>query len=58
MSDSLRESQNSFDVSASPPALDPALRTAVHIDGSQNAVGAVPLQWQEDEEHPRPVSEI
>jgi len=35
---------------------DPALRTAVHIDGSQNAVGAVLLQWQEDEEHPRPVA--
>jgi len=56
MSDSLRESQNSFDVSASPQALDPVLRTAVHIDGSQNAVGAVLLQWQEDEEHPRPVA--
>jgi len=24
---------------------DPALRTAVHIDASQNAVGAVLLQW-------------
>jgi len=24
---------------------DPALRTAVHIDGSQNTVGAVLLQW-------------
>ena len=35
---------------------DPALRTAVHIDGSQNAVGAVMLQWQEDEEYPRPVA--
>jgi len=35
---------------------DPALRTAVHIDGSRNAVGAVLLQWQEDEEHPRPVA--
>ena len=35
---------------------DPALRTAVHIDGSQNAVGAVLLQWQEDEEHPWPVA--
>jgi len=35
---------------------DPALRTAVHIDGSQNVVGAVLLQWQEDEEHPRPVA--
>ena len=29
---------------------DPALRTAVHIDGSQNEVGAVLLQWQEDED--------
>jgi len=37
---------------------DPALRTAVHIDGSQNAAGAVLLQWQEDEEHPRPVAFI
>ena len=27
---------------------DPSLRTAVHIDGSQNAVGAVLLQWQEN----------
>jgi len=35
---------------------DPALRTAVHIDGSQNVVGAVLLQWQEDVEHPRPVA--
>ena len=35
---------------------DPELRTAVLIDGSQNAVGAVLLQWQEDEEHPRPVA--
>jgi len=35
---------------------DPALRTAVHIDGSQNAVGAVLLQWHEDEEHPWPVA--
>ena len=35
---------------------DPTLRTAVHIDGSQNAVGAVLLQWQEGEENPRPVA--
>jgi len=35
---------------------DPALRTAVHIDGSQNAVEVVLLQWQKDEEHPRPVA--
>jgi len=34
---------------------DPTLRMAVHIDGSQNAVGAVLLQWQEDEDNPRPV---
>jgi len=31
---------------------DPALRTAVHIDGSQNAVATV----QEGEKHPRPVA--
>ena len=35
---------------------DPALRTAVHIDASQNAVGAVLLQWQPGESHPRPVA--
>jgi len=35
---------------------DPTLRTAVHIDGSQNAVGAVLLQWQEGEDNPRPVA--
>ena len=35
---------------------DPTLRTAVYIDGSQNAVGAVLLQWQEGEENPRPVA--
>ena len=34
---------------------DPALRTAVHIDASQAAVGAVLLQWEEGEQHPRPV---
>jgi hypothetical protein len=34
---------------------DPALRTAVHIDASQHAVGAVLLQWEEGEQHPRPV---
>ena len=35
---------------------DPALRTAVHIDRRQNAVGAVLLQWQEVEEHSRPAA--
>jgi len=35
---------------------DPTLRTAIHIDGSQNAVGAVLLQWQEGEDNPRPVA--
>jgi len=35
---------------------DPSLRTVVHIDGSQNAVGAVLLQWQENEDNPRPVA--
>jgi len=35
---------------------DPSLRTAVHIDGSQNAVGTVLLQWQENEDNPRPVA--
>jgi len=35
---------------------DPALRTAVHINGSQNAVGAVLLQWQEGDEHPLSVA--
>jgi hypothetical protein len=34
---------------------DPALRTAVHIDASQHAVGAVLLQWEEGEQDPRPV---
>jgi len=34
---------------------DPALRTAVHVDGSQNAVGAVLLQWEPGEDTPRPV---
>ena len=34
---------------------DPTLRTAVHIDGSQNAVGAVQLQLQEGKDNPRPV---
>jgi len=29
---------------------------AVHIDTSQNAVGAVSLQWQEGEDNPRPVA--
>jgi hypothetical protein len=35
---------------------NPTLRMAVHIDGSQKAVGAVLLQWQEGEENPRPVA--
>jgi len=35
---------------------NPDLRTAVHIDGSQNAVGAVLLQWQPGEMEPRPVA--
>jgi hypothetical protein len=34
---------------------DPSLRTAVHIDDSQHAVGAVLLQWEEGEQDPRPV---
>ena len=33
-----------------------ALRTAVHIDASQNAVGAVLLQWQPGESEPRPMA--
>jgi len=36
--------------------LDPSLRTAVHIDGSQNAVGVVLSQWQENEDNPCPVT--
>ena len=32
--------------------LDPNLRTAIHIDGSQNVVGAVLLQWHLGEERP------
>lgn len=31
------------------------MRTAVHIDASQHAVGAVLLQWEEGEQDPRPV---
>ena len=34
---------------------DPTLRTAVHVDASQNAVGAVLLQWEPGEADPRPV---
>jgi len=34
---------------------DPSLRTAVHIDASQHAVGAVLLQWEANEQNPRPV---
>ena len=47
------------DALTSAPVLrhfDPALRTAVHIDGSTNAVGAVLLQWEVGEKHPRPVA--
>ncbi len=46
------------DLLTSAPILrhfDPSLRTAVHVDGSQNAVGAVLLQWEEGETAPRPV---
>ena len=35
---------------------DPALRTAVHVDGSANAVGAVLLQWEVGDRTPRPVA--
>jgi len=35
---------------------NPALRTAVHVDASQNAVRAVLLQWQRGEDSPRPVA--
>jgi len=35
---------------------DPSLRTAVHIDSSQNSVWAVLLQWLENEENSRPVA--
>ena len=35
---------------------NPDLSTAVHIDGSQNAVGAVLLQWQPGETELRPVA--
>ena len=34
---------------------NPKLRTAIHVDGSQKAVGAVLLQWEEGEIYPRPV---
>jgi hypothetical protein len=46
------------DMLTSAPLLrhfDPSLRTAVHIDASQHAVGAVLLQWEENEQDPRPV---
>jgi len=36
--------------------IDPTLRTEVHVGGSQNAVGAVLLQWQPRESQPRPVA--
>ena len=35
---------------------DPTLRTDVHIDSSQNAVGAVLLQWHPGDTDPRPVA--
>ena len=35
---------------------DASLRSAVHINGSQNAVGAVLLQWQENKDNPHPVA--
>jgi len=35
---------------------NPDLHTSVHIDSSQNAVGAVLLQWQPGETEPRPVA--
>ena len=35
---------------------NPHLRTAVHIDASQNAVGALLLQWQPGKTVPRPVA--
>jgi len=35
---------------------DHTLQTAVHIDTSRNAVGAVLLQWQPGESEPRPVA--
>ena len=34
---------------------DPKLRTVVHIDASQQSVGAVLLQWKEGEVEPRPL---
>ena len=46
------------DMLTSAPLLrhfDPSLRTAVHIDASQHAVGAVLLQWEAHEQDPRPV---
>ena len=46
------------DMLTSAPLLrhfDPTLRTAVHVDASQNAVGAVFLKWEPGEADPRPV---
>ena len=34
---------------------NPTLRTAVHVDASQNTVGAVLFQWEPGEIYPRPV---
>jgi hypothetical protein len=34
---------------------DPTLHTALHLDASQNAVGAVLLQWDVGQEHQLPV---
>ena len=33
---------------------DPALQKAIHIDGSQNELGTVLLQWQPGESEPGP----
>jgi len=44
------------DMLTSAPLLlhfDPSLHRAVHIDASQHAVGAVLLQWEENEQDPR-----
>ena len=35
---------------------DPTLWTAIHVDASTNAVGAVLLQWEEVDLKPRPVA--
>jgi hypothetical protein len=46
------------DMLTSAPLLrhfDPSLRTSVHINASQHAVGAVLLQWEANEQDQRPV---